>query len=411
MKRLFPLLALFLLASCGGRLGKITTDFWDGDTTNLSSTDTDVAPAEEPQAQAGDGVHFNPKERTSSYSSTERAEAIRRKQAELGDMRVETLVAPHTIRMSVLPPAVAGDIDQAVSEKAAIKLLQMASHSGISCANGSSPIAIAASFEARDRALTGSAPQKAIVKYGVTYQVLNIHTGDVYGTLTTEISGVGQTFNNAAHNAVAQMQNTSQLQQMIADSEKRILDWYDQNPGVIKAKINTAMGQENFALALALIESVPEQAQKCYAQVHQMEGGVFTKMQQQLAAQELVALKDAIAAANGEYSPDVAAHLALLPTGSKEASAGQKAYDQYIKQIGDERMAKISADERTRMEQLEVQKLKMQYEYAGTEQAASQSAGASKDTGGFFSKAKPFLAGVGTAAVLSAVLRRCWFIF
>lgn len=349
---------------------------------------------------------FNPKDRTTtSMSIEERDAAIEAKRAEVAEVNIETLLSPHSIRMTVLPPAVGSEIDKGICEKVAMKLLQIASKNGISGVNGSSPIAFAAGFVEKNHEMTGSAPQKAMIEYEVTYYVTNIQTGDVYGSITKDIIGVGDSFEDATKKAIFEMKDFSELHNMISESEKRILAWYNENPQVIVDKVNAAAGKEDFGLALALINSVPEQATKCYALVHKMEHGILDKLQRKVAFQELAAMKDAIAAANGEYNPEIAAHLKMLPTGSKEAAQGQAAYDNYVKQMGTERMLKIAAEERLQREQMELEKIKMKYEYESTAQAAK-----SDNSSGFFSSAKTFFSGMAASSILSQVLSSCLFI-
>ena len=85
--------------------------------------------------------------------------------------------------MAILPPAIKGDITESTCEKIILKMLQIASQNGISGMPGSSPIAFAMSLEPIDRAVTGTAPQKTIIKYEVGYYVLNTTTGDIYAVL------------------------------------------------------------------------------------------------------------------------------------------------------------------------------------------------------------------------------------
>lgn len=349
---------------------------------------------------------FNPKDRTTtSMSIEERDAAIEAKRAEVAEVNIETLLSPHSIRMTVLPPAVGSGIDKGICEKVAMKLLQIASKNGISGVNGSSPIAFAAGFVEKNHEMTGSAPQKAMIEYEVTYYVTNLQTGDFYGSIAKDIIGVGDSFEDAAKKAIFEMKDFPELHNMISESEKRILAWYNENPQVIVDKVNAAAGKEDFGLALALINSVPEQATKCYALVHKMEHGILDKLQRKVAFQELAAMKDAIAAANGEYNPEIAAHLKMLPTGSKEAAQGQAAYDNYVKQMGTERMLKIAAEERLQREQMELEKIKMKYEYESTAQAAK-----SDNSSGFFSSAKTFFSGMAASSILSQVLSSCLFI-
>jgi hypothetical protein len=71
--------------------------------------------------------------------------------------------------MTILPPAIHGDITESVCEKVIMQMLRITSANGIAGINGSSPIAFAASVQPGERYATGSAPQRMIVKFDVTY--------------------------------------------------------------------------------------------------------------------------------------------------------------------------------------------------------------------------------------------------
>jgi hypothetical protein len=68
---------------------------------------------------------------------------------------------------------------------------------------GNSPaFALAVVMAPTGRAATGTAPQRMITKYTITYVVANMLTGDVYASHSDDVEGVGATFTEAARNAV-----------------------------------------------------------------------------------------------------------------------------------------------------------------------------------------------------------------
>ena len=366
---------------------------------------------------------FAPIERTSSLSEEEREKKILELRESLNEVNIETLLSSHSTRMSILPPAINEDITEALCKKVVAKMIAVASQNGISGVNGSSPIALALALNIAERSLTGTAPQKAVVKIDAVYYVLNVHSGDVYSSCSTRLTGVGSTFEEAANFAVEQMKNTPDLQKMLETADERIIGWYNSNSTVIVNKVNSALSEQNYAMAMAIINSVPESANKCYSQIEALQADVYDKMKKHVAAQELAAMKDAIAAAKSDYNPEVAAHLAMLPIGTPEAKEGNVLYDKYMKQIDDARMAAIAAEERARQEELELRKLQMKYEMEASMQEAQlvaesmreeQSKASSSENKGFFSglvdAGKSFLSNAGAFSLVQSVLSSCLFI-
>lgn len=359
---------------------------------------------------------FQPKVRTSSLSNADREFALEQKRAELAEVNVDTLLSSHSLRMTIAPPQVTQEFSENLCKKAIVKLVTIGSQNGICGVNGSSPIALALSLDAKERSMTGTAPQKALVKYDALYSVANLQTGDVYASCLEEITGVGETFEDAANHALNELKNTPAIQQMIQSADGRIISWFNQNASVIQNKVNAAVGAEDFALALALVNSVPEEAKVCYAKVGGMQQMVLLKLKQKVAAVELGALKDAIAQAGGDFSPEPGGHLAMLPPGTPEYKEGHAAYDRYIKQIDATRMARIKAEERIRLEEIEMQKLEMKYEMEAASKASSGSGGSSSSSsnssgGGLWGGVKKFFTNVGVYSAIQSVLSSCLFIF
>ena len=356
------------------------------------------------------GTTYAPQERTSSLSEAEREQALAEKRAIVD---VETLVSPHSVRMTILPPALTEDITESVCESIIMQMLRIASANGIAGVNGSSPIAFAASLNPIERTVTGSAPQKMLIKYDLTYYVLNTQTWDVYASVATEIVGVGDSFEQAARAAIEEMKDSPKIQAMITQSEERIISWFETNKSVVERQVDLACGNKEYAYALALLHSVPEAATSCYKWACQKQEQVLAQFKAQVAHEELTAMKDAIAAAQSEYSPAVAAHLAMLPVGSPEAKEGKRLYDNYMAQVDKERLRKIDVEERRRQEEFELQKLQMKYEYEAAAQVSkNRSANSENSSSGtdFAGKAKSFFCGASIMSMIGHVLSRCLFI-
>jgi len=351
------------------------------------------------------GTTFSPQERTSSLSDEERELAIAQKHDEATPIDVETLVSSHSIRLTILPPAMQDEITEGVEERIVMKMLQIATKNGVSGVNGSSPIAFAMSMQPSERAATGSAPQKMMIKYDVVYYVLNMQSMDVFASVESQITGVGASFEDAAINAVEEINDSQELQQMFSGAEARILSWFNENTQELQNRVNQALANKDFALAMAILRSVPEQATTCYSWSSKQQPGVIDKFKQQVAHDELAAMKDAIAAAMAEYNPAVAAHMAMLPVGTPEAKEGAALYSKYLAQIDQERLRKLDAEERQRLEELEMEKLQMKYE---AEAAGKQTTSGNKSN--FGSKFRSFFAGAGVMSIVGNVLSRCLWI-
>jgi len=303
---------------------------------------------------------FNPKERTSNLSDEGREALIAEKRAQLnGAINLDTLLFSHGVKLSVLPPALEGDINENVATRIATKLLEITTANGIGGLNDSPNFALGARMTQTARSATGTAPQKMIVNYDVTYEVLNAKTGETYATATDKISGVGNSFEEATSNAVQQIKNTPKLQKMLQTGSQRIIKWYNENIQKLKMQVEQAVGKKDYALALALVESVPQQATAAFNYAQELQPKLLADMKHQHAAETLAAMKTAIAQANGEFDPAVAACLQMLPTDSPEYKEAQSAYDAYTKKMEQKRAAiekKAAEDEAYARKQAEIER-------------------------------------------------------
>ena len=314
---------------------------------------------------------FAPKERTSSLSDSERKAAISQKKAELlGGLNLDTLLYSHGVKFSILQPVVQGeDITPDIAQRIAVKMLEIASQNGISGLGSAPGFVLGCEIAQTGRAATGTAPQKMTVQYTLTFKVANVTTGDVYATATQDVTGVGNSFPEANQNAVNNIKNSPELQKMLQTASTRIIDWYNQNVQTLKNQISAAEGTGDYDLALALAEAVPQQATAAFNYASSKLPELLKNMQKKHAAESLAALRAAIAEANGNFSPKVAACLQMIPEGTSESNEAQKLYAAYEKKLEEKAAAenkqKELEEQRAHEKELaaiEADKMKCKYE-------------------------------------------------
>lgn len=319
---------------------------------------------------------FFPKSDKTTLSESEREEALEAKRNALLPISVDSLVAAHGVKFSVLAPAVTQNVPQAASDKLASKLIQITSQNGIGGLCTNPVLALVARVDCVDRSVTGTAPQKAIVKYEVTFYCGNLITNDIYASTTQSIMGVGSNLDDAASKAMNALQNNADMQKMLAKASERAISWYS-NVGNVKRVVDQAVGKQNYALASAILSSVPEQASATYAYAVKRNEEVSQQLFDEKADELLANMQGAISEARGEYVPEIGAYFKLIPRRSKAYTEAQKAYAAYVKQVDDVRKDKLAReraieDEERRnahiekMEELAVEKVKASFEGEAT---------------------------------------------
>lgn len=305
---------------------------------------------------------FKPKDRTTSRMSIEdREAAIEAKRQTLLPVDIDSLIISHGVKFSVMPPAVTENLPVSASDKLASKMIQIAAQNGISGLCTNPVLAMVSKVDCVQRELTGTAPQKAIVKYEVTIYCGNMVTGDIYATAVQTITGVGSTFEDAANKALNELKNNNKMQNMLATASERALKWYNAI-GNVKSFVDKAVSEKNYALASALLSSVPQQSSSFnYATKKSSE--VSDLMFQEYADALLASMENAIAeGGDSVYNPQAGACLELIPHRSKAYAKAKKEFDRYLAKLDATAKDKRNKEHQLAMKEKELQKIKAPFE-------------------------------------------------
>ena len=279
-----------------------------------------------------DGVKFSPAERTSSMSSSERQEAISAKKAEI-TVDYDALLATNGIKYSVIHPEVSEDVPAQMAHKIGVKAIQVAALNGVAATGTNPTFVIVTNLALSDKALTGTAPQKAIVKYLLTLYIANTITEDIYAACEQTLTGVGQTFEEAANKAVASFENNKIVNEMFLKADDNIIKWYEENIDAFKTKVNELKISKEYALAASLLSSVPAKAATCYAYASDEYPKVMSELYRDKASELLIDLKGVISSSGGSYLPEAAAYMKMIPQDSPCYKEAKSAYDAYLVSI------------------------------------------------------------------------------
>ena len=204
--------------------------------------------------------------------------------------------------------------------------------------------------------------------------------------------------------------------------------WYsDKNGGacnenavkeLTKAIVEDFVSKQDYETAYALLASVPKQATTCFDYAQKRQGQVLEEMKNQKAAETLVELKNAIAAAGEQYDPMAAGYLKMIPAKSKQYAEASKLYDNYVKHIQDVRLDSIKHEQKMELERLAVEQIELQHQQKASMKIADQavskpqtSSSYSGDTSSGSSGSKiiesfkkhPFLWGLGAGVVATGI--------
>ena len=321
------------------------------------------ASAENDESAEIQGTKFAPQERVSSLTDAERGNAIARKKKEVMGMDVETLLGSNEISFSIVQPNLCGkDITQDISDRVAVKLLQIANQNGI-CALGTNPFFVfGADITQTGRAATGTAPQKMTVDYELTFMVMNTVTGDVYATATQQVMGVGNSFVEANQNFVNEIKNTAEVQAMLQSAGNRIVEWYEANVQSIKDQVKSASIKGEYELALAIAMSVPRQATTAYGYASSKIEDLTRGLMHKRATDMLDEMTARISSARDDFDPTIGAYFSMIPGDLPEHEMAKKIYSEYVAKCDARRKILEEKAERDEIAARELMELDMRYE-------------------------------------------------
>lgn len=357
---------------------------------------------------------FDPVERSATLSHEEREAAIEAKRAELlGGLNLDTLLYSHGIKFSIVQPKLQGeDITQDIADRISMKMLQIACQNGISGMGTNPGFVLGTEIAQTGRAATGTTPQKMTVQYQLTFKVMNTATGDVYGTVTQDVMGVGNSFVEANQNFVKEIKNTPEIQKMLQTASERIIDWYNKNVQTVKNQIETAAGKGDYDLALAIASSVPQQATAAFQYASSKLDALTKGLMHKKAADMLGEMTAAVASAGDDFNPAIGAYFNLIPTDSPEHAKAAEMYKEYTEKCkarrnaleakaeSDEQAArefekfKMMQDHETELAKIEADKIKSKYASLASAKAAEAKVKASQKRGGLFGSIGDAISGV-----------------
>ena len=311
------------------------------------------------------GTKFAPQERTSSLSDSERQSAIDQKRAELlGGLNLDTLLYSHGVKFSIMQPKLQGeDITQDIADRISMKMLQMACQNGISGLGTNPGFVLGTEISQTGRAATATTPQKMTVQYELTFKVMNTATGDVYATATQEVMGVGNSFEEANQNFTKEIKNTPEIQKMMQTASQRIIEWYNKNVQTVKNQINEAAGKRDYALALAIASSVPEQAGEAYKYASSRIDELSKALLHKQAADMLSEMQAEVAANGEDFNPAISAYFKLIPSDTPEHAKAEQLFNTYEGKCRARRDALEAKAERDERAAQELEKFKMMQEH------------------------------------------------
>lgn len=291
------------------------------------------------------GKAFNPQQKESTMTESEREAAIAEKRNSLavGDT---ALIFGDCVKLTIMKPKPDGKVTKAVSDLVKQRMLDMVTSNGIGGIGGDPAMVFACGISNVSKKLTGSAPQKTQVTLDVQYYVANVASGTVFGSLSEQVTGVGNNEEQAYRNACNELKNNAKIQQMLRNANENIIEYYNKNANSIRAEVEALIAKNDYERAYGLLRGVPGQCTTLFEFAAKRLQEISQKILERDAATNLAFMKSAIAANDSAYSEVVGDIMALIPVNTPQYAEAKSAFNKYMSDldIKADRRAKIEAE-------------------------------------------------------------------
>lgn len=279
----------------------------------------------------------------------------------------ESVESENAVKLTIMAQKPNADFPQDAAQALESKMLNIASKNGIVGYGGDPAFVFAALITPLGKDVTTTPPVKKVMKYTLNLYVANVVTGDVYGSSSMDLMGIGNSYELAALNAITSFDDNSNIQKMLHEASNKIISWYQNHSKDFISKVSDYITRGDFDKAYALLASVPSEATECYQYAQKNKSKVYEKYLQKLSSDNYRKMLSEIASSKNQYNPVVGGYFQMIPFSSPEYVKAKKMYEDYISKTTKQAELEKNREYYLEKEKLEVQKLEIQAQLAATE--------------------------------------------
>ena len=279
----------------------------------------------------------------------------------------DSVEGENAVKLTIMVQKSSSDFPQNAAQALESKMLTIASKNGIVGYGGDPAFVFAALITPLGKDVTTTPPVKKVMKYTLNLYVANVVTGDVYGSSSMDLMGIGNSYELAALNAITSFDDNSGIQKMLHEASNKIISWYQNHSKEFISKVSDYITHGEFDKAYALLASVPSEATECYQYAQKNKSIVYEKYLQKLSSDNYRKMLSEIASSQNQYNPVIGGYFQMIPQSSPEYAKAKQMYENYISKTAKQAELEKDREFYLEKEKLEVQRLEIQAQMAATE--------------------------------------------
>ena len=305
-----------------------------------------------------EGTKFNPVSTSDSEDADREAKLAAKRTAyqSKSSEYAEMLEFEGKIKLTALVPEEDG---LSTSEMKLIesKLIQMSTANGVGGLGGSPRFVLAPEVTVLSKDVTSTAPPKHLLNYDITFYVADIVSGTVFATENIQIKGVGE---SDARAFIAAFKNLNvkdaRFQKFIKTAQEKILAYYKAHGGDFLKEADMLAAKGDYAQALAVLASIPTEAEPYYAEAVKKAEKYFQKYLDDECGVALAMMKSSLGGSfSGEFNETAMNYYAMIPAKGSCKAEADAVYKQYMDGLDAEKRHNWEREEKEWQSQMKQQ--------------------------------------------------------
>ena len=223
------------------------------------------------------------------------------------------------------------------------KLTQMVTLNGIGGLGGNPRFVIAPIVNILKKDATSSAPVKYSISYDVLFYVADILTGNVFGSYDMKFTSVESSEARAFISGFENLnENDNGFQQFLKNAQDKIIKYYNDNGDKIISESNTLASQKKYAQAIALLKSIPMEAEVAYNKAAKLTPKLFQNYLDNECETVLAMMKYELGKYNEQsaagFNAEAMGYYKMIPNGGKCKTEADQMYTNYKKGLNPQKI-------------------------------------------------------------------------
>lgn len=207
----------------------------------------------------------------------------------------------NSMSLSVILPDNSEYLTEKSLSKIESKIQHIVSKHGISGKGYSNEFLIYPKFEIFDESTIEGMRNLVVIEVEFNLFIQQYSNKRIFSSYNKSIKGSGYTKEKAITNAISKITlSDKKLEEFIIDGKEKILNYYRTNCDQIIGDADAFISTKKYQQAIALISSVPREANDCYTSIQKKSIEAYNAYQEQMCKQHILIAKSKIA--NNEYS-------------------------------------------------------------------------------------------------------------